>query len=216
VEKAIRRRAKEFFEGLNIKLEIEPKKIGGLTTFCSEQHLNEFLLNSRLNRKQPFELYQGPPQLLPYRSPIFIFQTGKNHRLRAIARFTGWVKVDGWLKNADDRGKFCEDLTKKLEDFYSMEDIQPHCSGKKLIEFCSKKDGVRGIFLFDKIVEIVYHSSKNVFKRGDFQKIFGGSQPYAQGFPFRYLTTEETQILLTELRKMAHIGKVSEDVNWVY
>jgi len=184
---------------MTLILKREPKKIGGMTTFCSEQHLDEFLTNIKLGRTQPFELYQGPPKLLPIGSPVFIFQTGDKHRLRARARFIGWVAVDGWLRNAKDQIEFCKQLAEKLEGFYSKEDIQPHCQGQKLVEFCSKKDGVRGIFLFDKIDEIVYRSEKEWFRRGDFQKLFGGAQPYAMGFPFRYLTTEETEKLLREL-----------------
>jgi len=184
-------------------LEKEPKKIGGMTTFCSEQHLDEFLTNIKLGRTQPFELYQGPPKLLPLGSPVFIFQTGgeHRHRLRAKARFIGWVEVDGWLRNAKDQEEFCKQLAEKLEEFYSKEGIQPHRQGRKLVEFCSKKDGVRGIFLFDKIDEVVYKSESEWFRRGDFQKLFGGAQPYAMGFPFRYLTTEETEKLLRELEK---------------
>lgn len=109
--------------------------------------------------------------------------------------------MDGWLKNVDDRQEFCEKLVKELEDFYRRENIQPHCVGRRLVEFCAKKDGVRGILLFNKIIELVYVSTRDWFKRGDFQKLFGGAQPYAQGFPFRYLTVEEVQTLLEELRK---------------
>ena len=30
-------------------------------------------------------------------SHVFIFQTGEKHRLRAIVRFRGWIKVNGGL-----------------------------------------------------------------------------------------------------------------------
>lgn len=201
LEKAIRRYSKVIY--MMLALEKEPKKIGGMTTFCSEQHLDEFLTNVKLGRPQPFELYQGPPKLLLLRSPVFIFQTGGRHRLRAIARFIGWVEVEGWLKNTKNQEAFCKQLAEKLEKFYSKEGIQPHCRGQKLVEFCSKKDGVRGVFLFDKIDEVVYRSEEDWFRRGDFQKLFGGAQPYAQGFPFRYLTIEETKRLLGELERRA-------------
>lgn len=96
-------------------------------------------------------------------------------------------RIVSWIWDPRDRRTLGEQVARKLEDFYRKEGIQPHCRGQELIDFCSRKDGVRGIFLFDKIVEMPYKSRKDWFRRGDFQRLFGGAQPYAQGFPFRYL-----------------------------
>lgn len=189
-------------------LKRRPREIGGMTTFCSKQHLEEFLKNAKLGKLQPFELYQGPPQFVPLGSPIFIFETGREHRLRAIAKFAGWIEVDGWLRGAKNpiRMAIAKQVARSLEKFYEGEGIQPHCTGRRFIDFCSRKDGVRGLFLFDEIVEVDYRSRKDWFRRGDFRKLFAGAQPYAQGFPFRYLSVEEVKMLIEEIGKRSRRG----------
>lgn len=178
----------------------KPRKIAGLTTFCYEKYLNAFLKYEGRNVKQPFELYEGPPEFLPPRSPVFIFQAGKNHRLRAIARYIYSFEVEGWKAPP-------EDVADKLLALYEREGIIAHDTREELVKFCSKKRGVRGVFIFDKIIEIRYSEPSKWIRKRDFIERFKGKQPYAQGFPYRYLSMEDVEKLINLILVRAENGE---------
>ena len=110
-----------------------PRKIAGLTTFCHGKYILTFLRHEGKVIKQPFELYEGPPEFLTFGCPVFIFQAGKNHRLRAIARYIGFFEVDGWKRPADETAD-------NLLAIYEREGIVSHDTRKELIEFYSRKE----------------------------------------------------------------------------
>ena len=175
-----------------------PRKIAGLTTFCHKKYLDSFLGEQNRTAKQPFELYEGPPEFLPINSPVFIFQAGGNRRLRAIARFVGYLDVGGWRKLAD-----------QLLNFYEEEGIISHDTREELITFCTDKDGVRGLFVFDRIIEIKYSSERDWIKKKGVTESFMGKQPYAQGFPYRYLNEE---MLMKLIKMILEIAENSEEI----
>jgi len=182
-----------------------PRNIIGLTTFCRKKYLDVFLTAKNKTKKQPFELYEGPPEFLPNFSPVFIFQAGVNHRLRAIARFIGYFDVDGWRKKS---GKVVAD---QLLNLYEKEDVFSHDTRDELAVFCEKKDGVRGLFIFDRIIEINYTNERNWIKKRDVAELFVGKQPYAQGFPFRYLSEEmAVKLVDTILQKAENSREIME------
>jgi len=168
----------------------KPRKIAGLTTFCHKKYLDEFLSEQKTSIIQPFELYEGAPEFLPLNSPVFIFQAGEHHRLRAIARFVGYLDVDGWKKSG-------EVVADELLNIYRTNSIVSHDTRKDLTSFCSNKGGIRGLFTFDRIIEIESDSNAKCITKGDVAGLFKGKQPYAQGFPYRYLNTEMTKDLIT-------------------
>ena len=169
-----------------------PHRITGLTAYCRKKYLDQFLVSP--SDKQPFELYEGPSEFLPINSPVFIFQVEEKkknikHGLKAIARFIGYFEIDGWKKPG-------ETIADKLLKIYENEGIISHDTREELIEFCNEKDGVRGVFVFDRIIEIKYKTDKDWIRKKDVTKIFDDKQPYAQGFPYRYLSEEMTNRLI--------------------
>lgn len=188
---------------MNFEMHTVPKKIAGLTTFCDKQWLDRFL--TKLNAKQHFALYEGPPEFLPSNSPIFIFQKGIN-QLRAIARFTGYLEINGWLgelrkDDTEVRTKRAKHVVEQLFAFYKAEGILRHITHEEAIKFFSNKDGVRGMFFFDRIIEIKYDSRREWIRYGEVVKLFRGRRPYAQGFPYRYLSEDMVKSLIQLILK---------------
>ena len=145
--------------------------------------------------KQPFELYEGPPEFLPLGSPIFIFQKGEDGYLRAIARFIGYYHINGW--------KSPKDAVNELFKIFESENVKSHDSKEEMLEFCSQQHGIRGMFIFNPIIEIKYGNEINIIKRGDVVMLFKGKLPYSQGFPYRYLSKEMVEKLLKLLSERA-------------
>jgi hypothetical protein len=90
--------------------------------------------------------------------------------LRAIAKVIGYLDVNGWRRSG-------ELVANELLKIYNEEGIISHDTKEELIDFCEKQDGVRGLLVFDRIIEIKYPSPRNWIKRGDVSELFEGKLP---------------------------------------
>jgi hypothetical protein len=110
-----------------IKFVGKPRKIAGLTIYTEKEWLDRYL--EKTHGKQGFELYEAPPEFLPKQSPLFIFE--KSIGLKALARFDGCVKINGWIGNDVYKQKAAENIAKKLLQFYKENGISHTFNGEE-------------------------------------------------------------------------------------